>query len=234
MPSGQPSYFDDNLLSGGKPSAVSSIGFLPGSSGSSLWYPTARDRLAWGKIAGAGAWLRGSFFAPQGPDIKGKVGNIEAQAGNLSATGKSLTAEGSAGLEKVLKYFSALASGDPSQALAATQPQRGRVMDQYDAARRSASQFTPRGGGQASSEQESRSREAGQLADTTSAARSEGVKDLATLGSDMTRSGLSAEEQSINAMVATLQPLLEKSKQDSQSIGQTFAGLGELIGTFFL
>ena len=133
-----------------------------------------------------------------------------------------------------LKYFQALASGDPSQALAATQPQRGRVIDQYDAARRSAGQFTPRGGGQASTEQAFRAQEAGQLADTTSAARSEGAKEAASVGGAMTQQGLSAEEQSINAMVSTLQPLIQQQQQQGNDIGKILSGIGELAGAFFL
>ena len=92
----------------------------------------------------------------------------------------------------------------------------------------------PRGGGQASSEQESRSREAGQLADTTAQARSEGAKELAAVGSDVTRAGLSAEEASINAMVSTLQPLLAQQQQQGNDISKIFGGIGELVGSFFL
>jgi hypothetical protein len=189
----------------------------------------------WDKLIPAGAGLLGSLFAPKrSPELGENIKAIEGQSSDLRKTGTDLTAKGSAALDPVLKYFQALASGDPSQALAATQPQRGRVIDQYDAARRSASQFTPRGGGQASTEQESRSREAGQLADTTAQARSEGARDLASVASDTTRTGLSAEEASIQAMVSTLQPLLAKQQQEGQDVGKIFAGIGELVGAFFL
>lgn len=236
MPSGQPNDSGDDLLPGGKPSGVSSIGFLPSSSGSSKSDDSSDGGgFAWDKIAGAGAGLIGSLFAPKkSPELGQNLKTIEGSATDLRKSGTDLTAKGSAALDPVLKYFQALASGDPSQALAATSPQRGRVIDQYDSARRSAAQFTPRGGGQASSEQESRSREAGQLADTTSQARSEGASALASLGSDVTRSGLSAEEASINAMVSTLQPLLEQQKQQGADVSKIFGGIGELVGSFFL
>lgn len=214
---------------------VSNIGFLPSSSGSSRDDSSNSDGFDWGKIATAGGGLLGALFAPKrSSELSTNIKNIEGQSSDLRKTGTDLTAKGSAALDPVLKYFSALASGDPAAALAATAPQRGRVIDQYDAARRSAGQFTPRGGGQASTEQESRSAEAGQLADVTSGARSEGAKELAALGSDVTRTGLSAEEQSINAMVSTLQPLIQQQQQQGSDIGGIFKGLGELAGAFFL
>ena len=222
-------------LPGGKPSGVSSIGFLPSSSGSSLSSDSGGGGFDWGSIAGAGAGLLGSLFAPKrSPELSSNIKNIEGSAAGLKKTGTDLTAQGSSGMAAALKYFQALASGDPSQALAATQPQRGRVIDQYDAARRSASQFTPRGGGQASTEQASRASEAGQLADTTAAARSEGAKEAAAVGGTMTQQGLSAEEQSINAMVSTLQPLIQQQQQQGADVGKIFSGIGELVGSFFL
>ena len=217
------------------PTGVSNIGFLPSSSGSQADTGGGGGGFNWGKIGAAGGGLLGALFAPkQNPALNENLKSIQTGATGLSKTGAGLTAEGSATLAPVLKYFQALASGDPSQALAATQPPRGRVIDQYDAARRSAAQFTPRGGGQASTQQESRATEAGQLADITAQARSEGAKEAAALGSDVTKTGLSAEEQSINAMAATLQPLLEQQQQQGSDISNIFSGLGELAGAFFL
>lgn len=228
-------FNDTALLPGGKPSAVSSIGFLPSSSGSSVSDDSSGGTgFDWKKIAGAGAGLLGSLFAPKSRSIDPEINAIEGGSKDLAASGKATSAQGQSALDPVLKYFKALASGDPSEALAATAPQRGRVIDQYDAARRSAANFTPRGGGQASAQQESRSREASDLANVTSTARTDATKELAALGSNLTQQGTSAQEASINAMVSTLQPLLAKQGQDSQSIGKTFAGIGELIGSFFL
>jgi hypothetical protein len=194
------------------------------SGGDSIW-----KKL--GKVAPAAGGLLGALFGTHNEDkISPQINKVNAGASQLQGQGSSLFSAGTDALGPAMNYFKALASGDPSQALAATQPQRGRVIDQYDAARRSAGQFGARGGGQASSELESRSKEAGQLADITSQARSEGASKLAELGSDVTKTGLSAEESANKALADTLGPLLEQQKQANQSSGGFWKGLGELAG----
>lgn len=237
-PSFSDTFEQRDALPGGKQAGVSSIGSLPSGSPRSGSDDSGEDDGpgTWGKIGsllpGVGGLL-GAFFGTKkenDPRIDESINATMSGAKQVGAQGQNLFETGTDSLGPVLKYFQALASGDPSQALAATQPQRGRIMDQYDAARRSAGQFGPRGGGQASSQLESRSREAGQLADTTSAARSEGMDKLAALGSDLTKSGLSAEEASNYQMASVLQPLLDKQKAESESSGGFWKGIGELAG----
>jgi hypothetical protein len=222
-------------LPAGKQAGVSSIGSLVSPSGSSSNDDTSDDGgSVWGKVGkllpGVGGVLGALFGQKQTDNVTPQINKVNKGADALNAQGKQLFGTGTDALGPVLKYFQALSSGDPSAALAATQPQRGRVIDQYDAARKSAGQFGPRGGGGASSELELRGKEAGQLADTTSQARSEGATQLASLGKDITQQGLSAEETANQQMASVLQPLLEQQKQHAESTGGFWKGLGDLAG----
>jgi hypothetical protein len=201
----------------------------------------ASDGFDWGGFGGTllagGIPLIGSLFSKKIPGAEKEIAQTEKQAGELGTEGKGLAGSGKDALGPVMKYFEALASGDPSAALAATAPQRGRVMDQYDAARRSAGQFGPRGGGNASSQLELRGKEAGQLADTTSQARSEGADKLAALGSDLTKTGISEEEASARTMASVIEPILKQQEHDQEQQNSFWGGLGKLASSalkFFL
>lgn len=213
------------------------MGSLVSPSGSSMSNDdsdSGGDGFDWKKLGGlgglAGGVLGAIFGQKQTDKVTPAIEEVQKGGRAVGAQGKELFGTGTDALGPALQYFKSLASGDPSAALAATQPQRGRVMDQYDAARRSAGQFGPRGGGTSSAQLELRGKEAGQLADTTAAARSEGAKELATLGSDITGKGLSAEESANQQMASVLQPLLEQQKQHQESTGGFWKGLGELAG----
>lgn len=188
----------------------------------------------WGKVGalapGIGGVLGAIFGSKNTDNVTPQINKVNANATALTGQGNALYATGSDALAPALSYFKQLAGGDASAALAATAPQRGRVMDQYDAARKSAGQFGPRGGGTASTQLSTRAAEAGQLADTTSSARADAAKELGSLGSDVTKSGLSAEETANQQMASVLQPLLEQQKQKAESSGGFWKGLGDLAG----
>jgi hypothetical protein len=194
--------------------SVPNVGTLPTvGSGTNLNTGSSLSSIA--PLVGAGTSLLGGLLAPKSPGVSGQVNAIEANAGKLNTSAQNA-------LGPVLKYFTALAGGDPNALLQATAPERGRVIDQYDAARKAA-QLAPRGGGQASSETKANTAEAGQLADITAAARTSGAQALAS-------TGLSLEDQATQQMTAVLQPILQQESQDTASTASLFKGIGSLIG----
>ena len=209
---------------------VSPIGFLPsGGSGSDL---SAASALPWGKIIGAGAGLIPALFAGGGSSLKGPIGEVQRGARQLGATGKGLAQQGEAALAPALKYFQDLLSGNPADIEAATAPQRRRVIDQYDTARKSSAEFTPRGGGQASAQMESRAREASDLATVGASARDNAANTVSSLGKGLLDSGISAEQEATNQLAQVLGPLFQQQQADQQSTAQTFAGIASLIAAF--
>jgi len=209
---------------------TSGIGFLPGgSSGSNLSQSSAGSNVNWAKVLGTGATLASSAFAGGGGSIAGDVSGIKGQAGKQLTEGQTLASKGQSDIAPVLQYFKQLMSGDSGQILAATQPERSRVIDQYDAARKSAGAFTPRGGGQASTQQESRAREASDLANITAGARKDAAQGLAAIGTHEQDTGLAMQQQAQQQLAQLLGPTLQQNQNDTASTVQTYMGIAAMI-----
>jgi len=148
--------------------------------------------------------------------------------------GEQLAGQGQEAIAPVLKYLKDVMGGDPSAALAATAPERGRVIDQYDTARRAAAQFGARGGATNAAIADSHFQEANQLSDITSTAKRDATAQLASLGTAVTGLGLSAKQLAsadlqtvINAIFGREQLKLEKRGQNMQA----WSGLGQAAGS---
>lgn len=154
------------------------------------------------------------------------------EAGNLSGQGEET-------LQPVMDYFEKLLSGDPNAMMEATRPERGRVIDQYDTARRAVSTFAPRGGGATSAVAGSFLQEAQQLGDVTSTARKEAIGQASQLGATLKGLGLSAEDLAsrdlnsvISAVFANKNLDLTKRGQNMAMYGQLAEGMGSLLGMY--
>ena len=195
------------------------------------------SNVNWGNVAGLGAGVLGSLFAGGSGD-NGQFGQaiteVQKNARDLGATGKGITAQGLQALGPAQKYFADLLSGNPADVMSATAPERRRVIDQYDTARRSAGQFTPRGGGQASSQQEARSREAGDLATLGADARRGAAGAASQLGLSELNAGVSAEEQATSQLASVLEPLFQQQQSNQKNMLSTVTGIAELAATLFL
>ena len=154
---------------------------------------------------------------------------VTATAWSSTRPRSCLAASGAADLNPVLKYFKDLVSGNPTDVLNATTPQRRRVIDQYDTARRSSAQFTPRGGGSASAQQESRAREAGDIASLTSDTQANAATALGALGENERNAGLTAEQQAQQALASALGPLMQQQQANQSGLVSTFQGLASFI-----
>lgn len=150
------------------------------------------------------------------------------------AQGSNLAGMGSEALQPALAYLTQLAGGDPAALMDATRQDRGRVIDQYDTARRAISQFGPRGGGTTSALAESRFQQAESLADITSSARRDAVGNLAQLGPQLTALGLTANQLASQDLNSVINSILTREGFDVQKRGQNMealSGLGEALGT---
>lgn len=144
-----------------------------------------------------------------------------AQAGELE--GQSAEA-----LTPVLDYFKKILGGDPAAMMEATRPERGRVIDQYDTARRAVSQFAPRGGGATSAVAGSFLQEAQQLGDVTSTARREAIGQAGQLGATLQGLGLSADDMASRDLNSIISTIMSNKQLDLTKRGQNFAAVGEL------
>ncbi len=225
------------LFGPGLPSrqTVSSVGTLPAGLGTS----TATQGfdwkgLPWGNIIGTGLGLGASLFAPKPTDPTGAIKETQQMARGLSQTGQQLGAQGAGALAPTLAYWMNLLSGNPADLLAATQPERTRILDQYDTARATLTRETPRGGGQATAMAGLEAQKAAHLATLTSQVRPQAAQALGQLGGQLTGAGIQAQEQAAYAMAQVLGPLLQQETQDKESIWRTFGGIAEMIAPFVL
>jgi hypothetical protein len=159
---------------------------------------------------------------------------LQKQAGQASQEGAESSAMGSEALAPAMEYLKSVLGADPQAVLAATQQERGRVIDQYDAARKAVENFGPRGGGTTSALAQSRFQQAESLADITSSARRNAVASEAELGTQLKSLGLNAQQlasQDINSVISAVlnnQYLqVQKRGQNAQLAG----GLGETVGS---
>jgi hypothetical protein len=162
------------------------------------------------------------------------IEGLQAQSKQNKARGDELGTQSSAALNPVLNYFKALASGDPSALMAATAPERGRVIDQYDAARKAAVVSAPRGGGTTSAIVNSYITEANQLSDITASAHRDANTQLGQLGINLAGLGLSADQLASADLDSILQAVFAQKNIDAQKRGQNMGMLGDVgesIGT---
>ena len=165
--------------------------------------------------------------------------SVQGNATDLGQKADVLGDQGSDQLAPILKYFKQLAGGDPTALLEATKPERGRVIDQYDTARKAIGEFGPRGGGSTAALAESRFSEANKLSDVTAEARSNAMDKGAQLGTTLTGLGLSADQLQSADLNTVISAILQKQGLDVTKRGQNAAaasgiaeGLGTLLGLY--
>jgi hypothetical protein len=181
--------------------------------------------------AGALTPLLGSLLASSNPaegNASANTGRLTSLAQSLFGTGTNFLTQGQQALTPVLQYLKAVAGGDPGALLGATQPQRARVIDQYDTAKRG-DQFLPRGGGQTASAMARSTQEASDLSTISADARTAGVNELGTLGQNLAQLGLSATTQGTNDLNNSIQAYEQQAKFAAQQSSQTGAAIGKSI-----
>jgi hypothetical protein len=151
---------------------------------------------------------------------------LKQLATTLGTQGQSIAGQGQAALAPVLKYLQAVAGGDPAAINAETAPERAKVLDQYDTARK-AIQFAPRGGGQASATIGAGAKAASDITSLTAAAHRQGVTDLGNLGKNLLDTGVTEQHNAASELNSVLQAY-DKAKQERAA---TNTGLGSAIGS---
>lgn len=179
-----------------------------------------------------------------GPDGKNKddgdenpedafTSQLSASSQNLRGKASDLHESGSEALDPVLNYLKGILGDNPAAILDATRGDRGRVIDQYDTARKTIASFGPRGGGTNAALAGSQFDEAQSLADLTSDKRSEAVALSSQLGTALEGLGLSADQLASSDLNSVLNAVLAREGFDVAKRGQNMealAGIGEAVG----
>lgn len=198
----------------------------------------------WGTAIGAGVGgligLFGGGSSPStSPEITSLMNTIKANSATATKNASALTASGSSALDPVLNYYKSLTGGNASAINAATAPQRQRVIDQYDTARKNIATFSPRGGGTNSALAGSQFNQADQLTDITTAAQTDAEKELSGIGTTEQQIGVSEANSANSDLNSVIQAVLGQGEQGIQTRGQNLtaaanssSALGKLLGTY--
>ena len=192
----------------------------------------------WGTAAGAGIGFVGGLFSggkkkDEDTDLNATIAQLKQAGTAASARGTELGGMSQEQLGPILQILQQLTGGDPNALLAATRPERARVIDQYDTARKSIAQFSPRGGGTSAVLAQSRFDQADTSANITAEARQGAIKTSADLGTTLAGLGLNAQQLASMDLNSILQAILSKKQLDLTKRGQNMealAGLGEALG----
>jgi len=223
---GAPSY--QNLFGGGRDFTSRTTG-----TGSGSGLVSTKPPMNWGGLASSFVPLIVSLF---GGDNKEKgaaistAGQLRSLSGTQLRTGQELTSQGQGAINPVIRYLTAVAGGDPTALLEATKPERARVIDQYDTAKK-ALEFEPRGGGRASAVTGLEANKARDLALIPALARQAGVRDLGNLGSSLLSQGL-GQTDAAGGTLSRAGGLFESlGKQTDQEQSDLGAGIGQALAT---
>ena len=196
-------------------------------------------------IANAGAGItehiQGANDLPGQPNAKGKghpedpfTALLQNQASGANKTGLQYGSMGTEALGPAMEYLKQILGANPQGVMEATRADRGRVIDQYDTARKSAEQFAPRGGGTTSALASSRFQQAESLADITSTARRSAVATSGELGTSLAGLGLTAQDLASRDIGTIINSVLAREGLNVQQRGQNMGLLGDIgqtIGT---
>lgn len=216
----------------------------------------------WGSAAGSAATGAGTGFlfgGPVGAAIGGGAGflsglfggggskkpadtealdpilkNLQDSSAASRRTADQFSGMGAEALAPVISYFKSIMGSDPGAVLAATAPERGRVIDQYDTARKAIANFAPRGGESAGAVANSYVTEGQDLSAITSSARRAAADTTAQIGLQLQGLGLTADQLASADLNTVIQAILSQQGLDLTKSGQhaqLAAGLSEGLGT---
>jgi len=136
------------------------------------------------------------------------------------------------GLTSALSFFQTLLSGDRNAVAAAISPDVQNIETQYETARRTGDEFSPRGGGATAANEESRFGEAKSIADLFTGARTAGAQGVASLSSLLGNLGsslLSGAESTAAGIQSNLLASQENQQQQQAAAGSAIGSLVALI-----
>ncbi len=179
-----------------------------------------------------GASLLPMLFGGGDDGVERSITQLEKATKTSQDKSAKFEEEGADILGPVSKYLKDVTGGSRQALLGATAPERQRIIDQYDTAKRSIAEFAPRGGGQASAMAHVLTREASDLATTTANARTQGFAAAATLGTTLRQLGVTEDQIASGNLSTLIQAALAKSAQDQQGGFNLGSALGTLAGIF--
>ena len=141
---------------------------------------------------------------------------------------QSTNATGSVG-----NYLQSLLSGGRTEAMQAAAPEVNTILSQYDTAKKSLSQFAPRGGGTNAQLANLPFQESGAITNLLAGERSQAAQNLTSLGLGEGSVASSLLPRDSGAGSSLLNYGLQNQAQQGAMFGQVGTSLGTLLGSIF-
>lgn len=186
-----------------------------------------------GGIFGGLKHLFGGGSKPSTPTASGNpedpyTATLKQYAGQNAATGQELSGQSQDVLGPTIAYLHNILSSNPAAVQAAARPQVGRVIDQYDTARRTAEEFGPRGGGLTSTLAQSQLKQGEDIASTISQTQNAAEQQAGTLGVQTEGLALTADQLASTNIDDIIRTVLSREQLNVQRRGQNISTIGQI------
>jgi hypothetical protein len=161
-------------------------------------------------------------------NVQAALGSSATRSGNLAS---ALTGAGGETLGPVLEILSKLLGGNRQSVMEGAGPDVARVSDQYDAARKTIMQNSPRGGGRAMAINEMRTKEAGDITNLLNQQRSEARKEAGTIGTELIGKGITANSNETTALTDLLGNLTSQRGQTMQFWSSLIQSISSMVAS---
>lgn len=158
-----------------------------------------------GSLPGVGGGVPANFGGDM-TAVNNAIAGQQANVNRVNASGVEADAMAQKALRPTLGYYNRLVSGDQKEGMQAIAPEVNTILDQYDIARRTASQTMGRGGGRTRALAMLPFQKQGTIMNLLFGARRDAADKLSTLGTNLTNAatsrfgtGLQGQSSIINA-----------------------------------
>lgn len=166
--------------------------------------------------------------------VSAALADLKQNTTSLTNTGKALGESGSDVMGPALQYLKAVTGGDPAAIAEAIKPERRRIIDQYDTAKKNVAEFGPRGGGTAGALAQVNATEAGDLATAGAQARQGAMSQATSTGTALQGLGVGATQAAGQNLQTSLQAYMKQAEDSGKSAADIGMGIAKIVGMFLL
>lgn len=156
---------------------------------------------------------------------------IGTAASDLVTSGQQTKNQGLNTFQPLISHFMKILSGDSTAIDAELAPEISGTKDSYQAARDAVTNFTPRGGGLASSMSANRTSEASDISKIKSTARTSAATSLAGIGQSLLTTGAQEEGAGIQDFGKLLDAAMKQDENSASLWGKIGGTIGAVVGS---
>lgn len=168
------------------------------------------------------------------PGLDSLLSKQSSISSKLLGEGSDLAASGEATIDKSLHYLMPLLGGDKTAVTQTLAPEYDTILQQYDTARKTASETGPRGGAKGEAIAESTFKQADALSRLLQVVRREAANSVTGIGESRANRGVAKEATGIQSLDQAIASLTAKRGQNLQTYGDIGQGIGSVVASLLL